>query len=246
MDGPTATDDVPTLPTVWSGDFPFLRETVTLTRLEYIELKAQRNDFKSLHQRALGREDELNRLLEAARAKIRDLNQRLYGKNSEQSAPGERPGNTVPAPGQQPGSRGHGRTARPELPVREEILDLPEHEKRYADCGLPYRDLGTTEDSEIIEIEVRPQVRKVRRKKYRRCGCGGKTAIVTAPRASPRQSRGVRVGRGIARQISVFAVDASPVGPFRALGLAAVPRDDDRRSEAVRAAVRAVACGRSN
>ena len=55
MDGPTATYYTPTLPTAWPGDFPFLRETVTLTKLEYIELKAQRNHFKALHERVLGR-----------------------------------------------------------------------------------------------------------------------------------------------------------------------------------------------
>ena len=72
MDGPTATDDVPTFPTVWSGDFPFLRETVTLTKLEYIELKVHAITSRPCTSGRWG---------------------------AKRSAPGERPGNTAPAPG---------------------------------------------------------------------------------------------------------------------------------------------------
>jgi len=169
-------------------DLPFARETVVLSKLDYIELNAQRNFYKAQHERALAREAALQRQLEQAKAKIRDLNQRLYGRKSEQSKPSEKhctdPSPTPARPrGQQPGAPGHGRTARPHLPVEEEIWDLPEEAKCCSECGLPYRDLGTTEDSEIVEIEVRPYVRKIRRKKYRGCDCPDKKGLITAPSA---------------------------------------------------------------
>jgi transposase len=58
------------------------------------------------------------------------------------------------------------------------------------------RDFGTTEDSEIVEIQVRPYIRKIRRKKYRGCGCQGEQRIITAspaPRVLPRNNLGVSV-----------------------------------------------------
>ena len=185
----------------YGEDFPFAREVVVLSKLDFIELKAQRNFYKAQHERGLAREAELQKQLDQERAKVRDLNQRLYGKKSEQTKPSEKhakdPSQTSARPrGQQPGTPGHGRTARPHLSVEEEIWDLPEDEKCCGDCGLPYRDLGTTEDSEIIEIEVRPYVRKVRRKKYSGCGCPGKKGLITAPpapRVLQRNNLGVSV-----------------------------------------------------
>ena len=169
-------------------DSPFARETVVLSKRDYIELNAQLNFYKAQHERALAREAALNKQLEQERARVRDLKQRLFGRKSEQSRPSEKTSKEPPpAPtrrrGQQPGTPGHGRTARPHLSVEEEIRDLPEDQTCCSDCGLPYRDLGTTEDSEIVEIEVRPYIRKIRRKKYRGCGCPGKKGLITAPPA---------------------------------------------------------------
>jgi transposase len=182
-------------------DRPFANEAVVLSKLDYIELKAQRNSYKALFERALAREADLKRELENERAKVRDLNQRLYGRKSEQRRHRESlPRLPLSGParprGQQPGSRGHGRTPRPDLPVTEEIRDLAAHEHRCADCGLPLRDLGTTEDSQIVEIQVAPYLRKIRRKKYRGCHCQGEQRIVTAtpaPRVLPRNNLGVSV-----------------------------------------------------
>lgn len=182
-------------------DRPFANEAVVLSKLNYIELKAQCNSYKALFERALEREADLKRELDQERAKVRDLNQRLYGRKSEQRRHNEAlPKNPMMSParprGQQPGSRGHGRTPRPDLPVKEEIRDLAAHEKCCADCGLPLHDLGTTEDSQIVEIQVAPYIRRIRRKKYRGCGCQGEQRIVTAspaPRVFPRNNLGVSV-----------------------------------------------------
>ena len=182
-------------------DLPFAREAVVLSKLEFIELQSQRNFYKTQHARALVREAELQQQLEQEKAKVRDLNQRLYGRKSEQAkhsealatAPSAAP---VRPRGQQPGSCGHGRTPRPHLAVKDEIRDLAEHEKYCLDCGLPFHDLGTTEDSQIVEIQVAPYVRKIRRKKYRGCGCQGKKSLVTAspaPRVLSRNNLGISV-----------------------------------------------------
>lgn len=200
MDDSAAIPDIPPLADQ-CDDRPFANRVVVLSKLEHIELKAQCNYYKAHFERALVREADLQRELEKERAKVRDLNQRLYGRKSEQRLPSESfPNPPVAGParprGQQPGSQGHGRTPRPHLPVREEIRDLPEHGKYCADCGLPFHDLGTTEDSQILEIQVRPCIRKIRRKKYSRCGCRGKKQIITAspaPRVLPRNYLGVSV-----------------------------------------------------
>ncbi|MCP4828954.1 MAG: IS66 family transposase [Proteobacteria bacterium] len=181
-------------------DLPFAREAVVLSKQDYVELRSQCNFYKTQHERALVREAELKLQLAQEQAKVRDLNQRLYGRKSEQTRHSEtrptEPSAATRPRGQQPGSQGHGRTPRPHLPVKEEIHDLAEHEKYCVDCGLPYHDLGTTEDSEIVEIQVSPYVRKIRRKKYRGCSCQGKKSIITAspaPRVLNRNNLGVSV-----------------------------------------------------
>ena len=67
-------------------ELPFAGQAVVLSRLDYIELKAQLNFYKTQHERALVREAALQKELEQVKAKIRDLNQRLYGRKSNQSA----------------------------------------------------------------------------------------------------------------------------------------------------------------
>lgn len=57
-------------------DPPFAREAVVLSKLEYVELKSQRNFYKAQHERVLAREASLKKL-ERERVKVRDLNQRF-------------------------------------------------------------------------------------------------------------------------------------------------------------------------
>ena len=120
-------------PIVAEGETPFSRQHVWLTKQEHIELKSQIAFWKAQHARALEREKALQKELEEARAEIRDLRQRLYGRKSEKAAPRDDRTFTVGGSsrprGQQKGAKGHGRTARPQLPIEEEIQDLP--------CGTP-------------------------------------------------------------------------------------------------------------
>ena len=155
---PTDTCDLP----------PFVRETVVLTKQDYIELTAQANYYKARHQRSLEREAQLKQQLACEQAKVRELTQRLYGKKSETHRKREQThsndSHTKPHPrGQQAGSKGHGRTQRPDLPVITEVRDLADNDKQCSCCGLPYKALNT-EDSDIIEIEVRAYTRRIKRK----------------------------------------------------------------------------------
>jgi transposase len=100
--------------------------------------------------------------------------------------------------GQQPGSRGHGRTPRPDLPVVGEQSELPEDKQSCPICGLPYgRNPALDEHSDVIEIEVKAHIRRIKRSAYTRnrgCGCEETPAILIAPppaRLIPRSPYGV-------------------------------------------------------
>ena len=183
---------------------PFSQQFVSLTKQEHIELVAQLRFWKSAHERAtrrigaleerLGdsqrkaaeREAELRALqeeeLEKAKGEIRDLKHRLFGRKSEKGKQ-KRRGRRTPSErrrGQQPGSRGHGRSILAHLPVREEMVELDS--PHCPSCGMALLDFPGTEDSEVIEIEVQAHRRLIRRKRYRcTCGCGALPGIVTAP-----------------------------------------------------------------
>ena len=178
----------PSQPIDHKESVPFAQQVVVLTKQEHIQLVWNANYWQSLHQLALAREADLKKQLAFEQARVRDLTQRLYGKQSEKTNKkdqGEEDGSPTTARprGQQHGSKGHGRTPHPDLPVVEEILDLPEAEKYCQDCGNPHVVLCSTDDSEIIEVEVKAYTRKIRRLKYVRCRCRGKQGILTAPPA---------------------------------------------------------------
>jgi transposase len=188
MDASTPTL-TPSLLTEHSSAAPFANEMVVLTKQVHIDLKRQVNYYKAQHKSALERITFLTKQVENEKAKVRDLNQRLYGKKTEKttkkSEKNDKSDTTSPKRlrGQQPGSKGHGRTQRPDLPVIEEILELSEDERSCRDCGLVRPELGITEDSSIIEIEVKAHARKIKRNMYGRCGCDNKKGIIAAPPA---------------------------------------------------------------
>ena len=83
--------------------------------------------------------------------------------------------------GQQPGSRGHGRTDRGGVPVGETLTLSVPGGCSCPDCGVPYLVLPVTEDSAIFEIAVDLFQTIYKRLKYvSQCQCRGKR-IITAP-----------------------------------------------------------------
>ena len=176
-------------PTPDAGGTPFSQQMVTLSKAEYIQLKWDANYWKSQYEQSQKRLMASEKELEAERAKNRDLTQRLYGKKSEKSASSERgKPETETSPkkkrGHQPGAQGHGRTKRPNLPVKDEEHDLLETDKCCSECGGAFIPFPGTENSDIIEIEVRPHIRRIKRKRYQKtCQCPETAGIITAPPA---------------------------------------------------------------
>ena len=121
---------------------PFSQQTVVLTKQDYIELKWEANYWRAQHERLLEREAALQAEVAALQATLRDLNQRLYGTKSEQSAGPDRVGMSKPTSprqrGQQPGSQGHGRSDRSALPVVAEVYDVSDAAKHCPTCGKAF------------------------------------------------------------------------------------------------------------
>jgi transposase len=179
---------------------------VTLTKQEHIELVTRANSWKSLHRRAVeraqwregryqrvlrqikeqaaDREVALRAELEVAHAKLRALQQRMFGRKSERRRGGtEQRAQALVARsprGHQRGAPGHGRTMQSHLPERSELVDIDV--PQCPNCGLGFSIFPGTEDSEVLEIEVRAYRRVIHRRRYRPgCGCGCVAGIVTAP-----------------------------------------------------------------
>lgn len=177
---------------------PFARQTVELTKQEHIQLKWAASYWKAQYDRAAAREAALKQEVEAHQATIRDLTQRLYGKKSEKGA-GQQPAR-APSPrrrGQQKARPSHGRTARPQLPVGEEVHDVPADKQHCPMCGNPYGEFPGTEDSELVEVPIQAHIRRIKRKRYHKgCQCPGVPGIITAPpapRLLPKTPLGVSV-----------------------------------------------------
>lgn len=196
------------------GLHPFSKNIVQLTQAEHIELKWQGNYWKRQHAHLKEQNEALKQKLSLADAKIRDLKQRLYGKKSEKgTTKGDTPlgdqGASSRSRGQQQGSPGHGRTPRPDLPIVEEERDVAPGDDRCGLCGQAYRLLPQTEESEILEVEVKAHRRKIIRRMYAKgCDCEAGAGIITAPpapRLIPKSSVGVSVWTEVLLNKFLFA-----------------------------------------
>jgi transposase len=158
--------------------------------LENRILNCDKNYYKSLHERAKAREELLKQEIQQLKARIRYLEQKLYGRKSEKKCSSEKNASASSSSndsdkrrrGHQPGTPGHGRRDYSHLPVHEEVYEL---DKAVCyKCGCPFHEdprLGT-EDSESLEIEVKAHRRRVKRKKYKKaCQCEDVPGIITAP-----------------------------------------------------------------
>jgi transposase len=168
--------------------------------------------YKAQHRRAVAREQQLKDERDQLQAQIRDLRHRLFGRTSEshddadqaaraadaaaQEAPdaaGQRPRRR----GQRHGAKGHGRRTYDHLPTVEEVSDLPEAQRCCEHCGLPFDPFPGSDDTTVLEIEVKAHRRLVHRRRYRpRCDCDGNPGIVTAPpppRLIPKSPFGVSI-----------------------------------------------------
>ena len=148
-----------------------------------------------MHGKAVEREQRLKAQLQATRAKLKELRQRLRERWARRHGSEQRSRNAdgtaaaaVAQPrrrGQQPGAVGHGRRQHAHLPVQVEEHDVAPDGRCCPACGAEYHAHGS-EESEQLEIEVRAYRRVIKRRRYRRsCRCAAAAALVTAP-APPR------------------------------------------------------------
>jgi len=145
--------------------------------------------WKAQHQRALEREALLRQENEQLRAQLRLREQQLFGRKTETAAAAiPTTANPTAAPprrrGQQRGHKGPRRRDYSHLPVVVEEHELPADQSCCQHCHRPFVPVSGTEDSTILEIEVKAHRRLIRRHRYRpSCACGVHPGIVTAPPA---------------------------------------------------------------
>ena len=165
---------------------------------ELLQLRRDVPYWRRRHQDAIEREAKLKEEIAELKAKLRLREQQLFGRKSEkgkQAESGQSNKNKSEGKkprGQQKGSQGHRRRDHSHLPVQEEIHDIPEEQKVCPCCGLPLLPFPGTEDSELIEIEVKAYRRRIKRKRYKpACTCGVVPGIVTAPPAPKLIPKGI-------------------------------------------------------
>ena len=156
------------------------RELAELRR-EVCELRCDVGYWRSRHADTLNRNAQLTEELRQAQGEVRVLKDKLFGRKSEKSARSDRSNDlfdpeelTAAAKkrGAQPGHAGHGRRDYSHLPVEEEFIPLPAAGLACPICGKPAAMMSATEDSELLEIEVRAHRRRIRRRRYRAtCDC---------------------------------------------------------------------------
>jgi len=180
-------------------------EFVTITRQEHIALKSAANYWQTAHRKAVDRfkwrELRYQRILRElkaigaksnaalqaelvlAKGQVRDLQSRVFASKSERSKHCE---GRIQTPscrrprGQQHGSTGHGRTMQTQLPARHQDATLDK--TQCPKCGLAFNNLVDTEDSQVLEIEVKAYRRVIHRHRYSAsCQCGCVPSIVCAP-----------------------------------------------------------------
>jgi transposase len=155
------------------------------------EFRCEVGYWKSRHADAVQRIEQLKEELDQSRGQVRALQAKLFGRKSEKSSAGHR-SNDLSDPeeataatkkrGAQPGHAGHDRRDYSHLPVQEEFVPLPAAALACPVCGKPAVPMSATEDSEVLEIDVRPHRRRIRRQRYRpSCDCHPTRGTLTAP-----------------------------------------------------------------
>ena len=165
--------------------------------------KAEALHLRQVAGRQQAKISQLTHKLEEVLARVAWLEGQVFGRKSEQcSRPGPHAHDSTPISddtadavevpeaggqprrkrGKQPGAKGHGRKRRDELPSEEEVHDLPEDQQRCPRCGKPFGLFPKTEDSELIEWEIRLFRRIHKRRQYMpTCDCEAVPGIITAP-----------------------------------------------------------------
>lgn len=170
-----------------------------------VELRQARVDLEDLLQQVDDRDcriEELEHELEHTKAILRSRENLLFGKKSEKSKAKSEETSTKSTRSQagsddsedqgraeekrgrgaQAGHEGHGRKIPEDLPVEEEIHEVPPDDAVCPKCGKPLSKSGLFEESHEITMEVRfVLVKHKRERMFRECDCSGVPVSVTAP-----------------------------------------------------------------
>jgi hypothetical protein len=118
-------------------------------RQAVIEWRQQANYYRAMHQRAWRREQALRDELRRARAQLRELEQRLFGRKAETAAAKTPTATSAPRRpatrrrGQQPGRPGPARRNHEHLPTVEETCELPGDQRCCPQCRQPSAATGS-------------------------------------------------------------------------------------------------------
>jgi|SaaInlV_200m_DNA_3_1039701.scaffolds.fasta_scaffold10524_2 transposase len=177
---------------------------ISISEKEYLGFKCEVGYWRTMHEKAFLREEILKQKVKEQEGKIRDLKGRLFGKKSEKksSSKDDNKSNSSTSNrprGQQPGSKGHGRTVRPDLPQKEEPVNFPKT-PTCPNCGETYiPDEG--KGAEIVEVEVKAYTRKIIRSCMKKgCSCKGVPNTVTVPmppKIIPKSPYGISVWEAV-------------------------------------------------
>jgi transposase len=161
-------------------------------RRDVAQLRCEVGYWKSRHADALQRNEQLTEELRQAKGQIRTLQDKLFGRKSEKPSRADRSNDLfdafeslVPSKkrGAQLGHAGHGRRDYSHLPVEEEFVPLSGSLLACPHCGKLAATMSATEDSEVLEIQVRAYRRRIRRRRYRvLCDCDPSRRTLVAPR----------------------------------------------------------------
>jgi len=145
------------------GEVQQLRAENAQLRQQVCELKCDVGYWKSCHAGTVARHLKGQRELEVANSEIRQLKAERFGKKSEKNSSTDRsnelddPANSPPSKkkaGQQPERPVPERRDYSHLPLRQQIVDVPESQKLCGCCGKPLADLGCKTAGEQLAIET--------------------------------------------------------------------------------------------
>lgn len=124
--------------------------------------------------------EQIDLMLQRNQEELARLRERVFGSTSERlPSPPEVVEAEKAAKAAKEPQRGHGPTPQPRLPLETVDHELPLSARTCPACGDQMQEMGATEDSELIGVELRKLRRELHRRRKYRCRCMG--AIVTAP-----------------------------------------------------------------
>ena len=169
-----------------------LLEEVGQLRREVGDLRQETGYWKGMFAQAKQKNEKLQKQIDELRAEHRQFKDKLYGTKSEKKSSQDR-SNQLEVPsqphsgpkrsrGHQPNTPGPRRRDYSHLPVVEEPVELPHDQCLCPKCGKLREEMAETEDSELIEIDVRAYRCRIRRKRYRAtCNYPETPRTLTAP-----------------------------------------------------------------